>query len=127
MKTVSHSGCVLQNSDALVSQGRKSLGSPMQKVLEPIQNVRFTESTLRQASIREKKDPSFGKIQVKSPHQRSPYGMKFEDRSNEETKDSSDVPEARHGTLPKTFTSSKRKTKLHSTRLQKSGYSWLRQ
>ena len=29
-------------------------------------------------------------------------------------KDNGDVPEARHGTLPKTFTSSKRTTKLHS-------------
>ena len=30
-------------------------------------------------------------------------------------KDNSDVPEARHGTSPKTYTSSKRKTKLQST------------
>ena len=51
----------------------------MQKVLEPIQRVRFTNS------IREKKGPSLGKIQVKAPHQRSPYAMKVEDRSHEET------------------------------------------
>ena len=57
----------------------------MQKVLETIQRVRSTKSTLRQASIREKKGPSFGKIQVKIPHQRSPHSMKFEDRSHEET------------------------------------------
>ena len=31
-------------------------------------------------------------------------------------KDNSDAPKARHGTLPKTYTSSKRTTKLHSTR-----------
>ena len=51
--------------------------------------------------------------------------MKFEDRSHAETemKDNSDVPEARHGTLPKTKTSSKRTTKLHSTRPRKNGYS----
>ena len=85
VKSVSQLGCVSQYSDALVSQGRKSRGSPMQKVLEPIQSVRFTESTLRQASIPEKKGPSLGKIQVKVPHQRSPYAMKFEDRSHEET------------------------------------------
>ena len=36
-------------------------------------------------------------------------------------KDNRAVPEARRGTLPKTFSSSKRKTKLHSTRLRKSG------
>ena len=57
----------------------------MQKALETLEKVRFTKSTLRQASIREKKGPSLGKIQVKNPHQRSPYAMKFEDRSHEET------------------------------------------
>ena len=57
----------------------------MQKVLALIGRVRFTQSTLRQASIREKKGPSLGKLQVKVPHQRSPYAVKFEDRSHEET------------------------------------------
>ena len=85
VKSVSQLGCVSQDSDALVSQGRKSRGNPMQKGLEPIQRVRFTKSTLRHASIREKKGPSLGKINVKDPHQRSPYAMKFEDRSHEET------------------------------------------
>ena len=32
--------------------------------------------------------------------------------------DSGDAPDAMHGTLPKTYTSSKRKTRLHSTRPQ---------
>ena len=86
VKSVSQLGCVSQDSDALVSQGRKSRGNPMQKVLEPIQRARFTKSTQRHASIREKKGPSLGKINVKVPqHQRSPYTMKFEDRSHEET------------------------------------------
>ena len=40
---------------------------------------------LRQASIRENKGPSLGVIQLKNLHQRSPYAMKFEDRSQEET------------------------------------------
>ena len=31
------------------------------------------------------KGPSLGKIQVKSSHQRSPYAVKFEDRSLEDT------------------------------------------
>ena len=57
----------------------------MQKVLGLIQRVRFTKSTLRQASIREKKGPLLGKMNVKVPHQRSPHAMKFEDRSHEET------------------------------------------
>ena len=77
VKTVSQLGCVSQDSDALVSQGRKSRGNPMQRVLEPIQRVRFTKSTLRQASIRDKKEPSFGKINVKVPYQRSPHAVKF--------------------------------------------------
>ena len=41
--------------------------------------------------------------------------------------DSSDVPEARLGTLPKTFTSSKRTTKLHFILPRRNGYSQLRQ
>ena len=58
----------------------------MRKVLGWIRKVRFARSTLRQASIREKKGPSLEqKIHVKAPHQRSPYAMKFEDRSHEET------------------------------------------
>ena len=57
----------------------------MQQVLGSIRKVRLTQSTLRQASIREKKGPSLGKIQVKHPHQRSPYAMKFEDPSHGET------------------------------------------
>ena len=57
----------------------------MQKVLGPLRRARFTESTPRQASIRENKGPSLGKIQVKILHQRSPHAMKFEDRSQEET------------------------------------------
>ena len=37
-------------------------GNPMQRVLGPIRRVRFTQSTLRPASIRENKGPSLGKI-----------------------------------------------------------------
>ena len=85
VKSVSQLGCVSQDSDALVSQGRMSRRNPLQKVLERIQRVRFTMSTLRHASIREKKGPSLEKINVKVPHQRSPYAMKFEDRSHEKT------------------------------------------
>ena len=57
------------------------------RVLGSIRRVRFTQSTLRQASIRENKGPSLGKVQVKIPHQRSPYAFFFffENRSPEET------------------------------------------
>ena len=80
------------------------------KILGPGRRVRFTESTLRQASIWERKGPSFEKINVVL-HQRSPYALKFEDGPMKRLNDSSDVPEARLGFLPKTFTSSKRTTK----------------
>ena len=58
--------------------------NPVQKVLNAIRRVRFTESTLRQESIREKEGPSLGKTKV-VPRQRSPYDPKLEDRSHEET------------------------------------------
>ena len=85
VKSVSQLGCASQDPDAFVSQGTKFQGNPMQKVLEIHQTVRFTKSTLRHASIREKKRPSLGKINVKVPHQRSPHAVKFEDKSHEET------------------------------------------
>ena len=86
VKIVPQLGCVSQDSVALVSQrGKQSRRNPMQKVLGSNRKVRFTQSTLRQASIRENRGPSVANIQVKLPHQRSPYAMKFEDRSQEET------------------------------------------
>ena len=51
----------------------------------PIRRVRFTRASLRQPNIRDDKGPSLNKIQVKSSHQRSPYTVKFEDQSHEET------------------------------------------
>ena len=85
VKIVAQLGCVSQDSESLDSQIRKQARNPMQKVLGPIRRIWITQSTLRQASIREKKGPSLGKVQVKNPHQRSPYAMNFEDRSKEET------------------------------------------
>ena len=86
VKSVSQLGCVSKDSGALASQGTKEFrGNPMQKVLNAIQRVRVTQSTLRHASIRENKGPSVGKIQIKPRHQRSPYALKFEDWSHEET------------------------------------------
>ena len=86
VKIVSQMGCASHDAEALFSRsGKQSRGNPMQKVLGLIRKVRFTQSTLRQASIQERKGPSHGKIQVKHLHQGSPYAMKFEDRSHEET------------------------------------------
>ena len=54
------------------------------KVCGPIRRVRFTKATQRHPNIRGNKGRSLGKFKVKAPHQRSPYAMKFEDRSQEE-------------------------------------------
>ena len=75
-------GCVSQASDALVSQGRESRRNPMQKVLEPIQRVRFTVYASSCEHPR-KERTIVGKNNVKVPYQRSPYAMKFEDSSHE--------------------------------------------
>ena len=77
------------------------MGNPMQKVLGSIRKVRFTQPTLRQASIREKKGPSLGKLQVKHHHQRSPHAMKFEDRSHEETEREQRCARNKEGNLSK--------------------------
>ena len=106
-KSVSQLGCVSQESDALVSQGTKEFrGDPMQKVLNAIRKVRFTKSTMRQASIREKKGPSLGKtesflVSEVSTLQNSRIGP------TKRLDDNSDVSKTRLGILPTIFTSSK--------------------
>ena len=82
VKEVRQLGCVLQDTEPLESSSILRKGT---KVLGPFRRVRFRRAALRQANIREKKGPSLNKIQVKLPHQRSPYAVKFEDRSQEET------------------------------------------
>ena len=78
------------------------------KFWDQFDGVRFTQSTPRQASIRrEIKDHRSEKNPVKIPHQRSPYNVKIEDRSQGETLGKSDAA-AMHGILPKIFTSSKK-------------------
>ena len=105
----------------------ESLGeNPMQKVSETMQWVRFTKSTLRHASIWEKKGPPLGKINVKVP-QRSPYAVKFEDRSHEETERQQRCARSKAWNLAKTYISSNKKTRLHSTFPRRNGYSRLRQ
>ena len=128
LKIVPQLGCFSQDSDALVSQ-RADIpgGNPMQKVLGTVRRVRFTQSTLRQASIQEKKRPSLGKLQVTNPHQRSPHAMKFEDRSNEETERQQRCARSKAPNLAKKISSSKKRTRPHSTFPRRNGYSWLRQ
>ena len=60
------------------SDDRKTVpGKPDAKSFGINRKVRFTQSTQLQASIREKKGPSLGQIQVKPQHQRSPYAIKI--------------------------------------------------
>ena len=54
------------------------------KVLGSIRRVRFTKATQRHANIRENKGSSLGVILVEVPHERSPYTVKIEDRSQED-------------------------------------------
>ena len=86
VKTVPQLGCVSRDSEpSELPKKREISGKPEAEVLGSIRRVRFAQSTLRQASSWKKKWPSLGKINVKVPHQRSPYAMKFEDRSHEGT------------------------------------------
>ena len=112
-------GCVSQDfeppdSAAILRKGTKVLG--------PFRRVRFIQATQRHANIRDNKGTSLGKIQVKSSHQNSPYAMKIEDRSLEET----DRQErcARGGEWPRISISSKKRTKLPSSQLPTSGVCW---
>ena len=79
-------GFCLARLRAITTSTRREVSEkPRQKVLGSIRRLRFTQSTLRQAVIRENKGTSLGKTQVKNLHQRSHHAMKFEDRSHEET------------------------------------------
>ena len=82
VKDVRQLGCVSQDAEPPESSAILRKGP---KILGPIRRVRFTKTALRQADIRESKGPSLKKILVQLPHQRSPYALKFEDRSQDET------------------------------------------
>ena len=93
----------------------------MQKVFGRNRRIRFTQSTLRQASIQEKKGPSLGKNKSKFLISEVPTLWNLRTDLRKRLQYNSDAPAARHGTLPKTHTSSKKKTKLHWTRPQRNG------
>ena len=76
---------------------------------------------------RKRKDHRLEKIKVKNPHQRSPYGMKFEDQSNEETERQQRCARSKVWNLAKNINKLKEKTRLHSTFPRRNGYSRLRQ
>ena len=76
---------------------------------------------------REKKDHRLEKYMSKILISEVPTQWNLRTGPMKRLNDNSDAPEARHGTLPKSYTSSKRKTKLHSARPRRNGYSRLRQ
>ena len=91
------------------------------KVLGSIRRVRFTLSTLRQASIRENKGPSLGKY-VKIPSSAKSVRMNLRTGPMKRLKDNSDASEGRHGILSENILhAQKKRTKLHSFRLPISG------
>ena len=86
VKSVSQLGCVSQDSDALVSFLKaQSLGET--RCRKSWNQFRGYDSLSLRCVMRvsgKRKDHRWEK-NVKGPHQRSPYAMKFEDRSHEET------------------------------------------
>ena len=108
VKSVRQLGCVSQDAEPPESV---TISRNVPKVLGPTQRVRFTRAALRQANIRDNQGPSLNKMQVKSAHQRSPYAVKFEDRSQEETERQERCAAETRGDLPRIFISSKKKEK----------------
>ena len=121
VKTVPQWSCVSQDSEpSRLQRSVKHQGNPRQKVLGPIRRVRFTVYAPSSNHPR-KKGTSLAQIQVKTLHQRSPYAIKFEDSSREETERQERCARSKAWNLAKIFTSSRKRRKLPSIRLSKSG------
>ena len=85
-------------------------------VSRPTHTVQFSTNTLRHVKIREIKCLSLGVIQGTSPHERSPYAPKFEDRSQEETEWQERCGRGDAWRMAKgVFLSSRKKIELHSS------------
>ena len=107
----------------------QSLGKhDAKKVLGPTRRVRFTQSTQRQASIRENEGPSLGKIKVSkySPANSLHYEI-WGQITGIDSRTTAMRPRWGMESCQSTFASSKTRTKLHSTHPRKNGYSPLRQ
>ena len=75
-----------------------------QKTWDQIDEYDSQGTVLCQLKKSEKtKGPSLEKNQVKLPHHRSPYALKFEDRSREETARRSDASAEMRGDLAKEY------------------------
>ena len=107
-------GCVFQDIEPPKST---SIARKSTKVLRPIGRVQFSKDTQRHANIRESKGPSLGIICPSEPHERSLYAPKFEDRSQEETERQERCARGDAWDWPTVSSSSKKRTKLLSSRL----------
>ena len=121
VKSARQLGCVSQDVEPPESVAISQKGT---QVLGPIRRIRFTRAALRQANIRENKGPPLNRIQVKLPHQRNPYAVNFEDRSQEETERQERCARGDAWRLAKNIYiyTLKEKEKLHSFRLPMSGF-----
>ena len=79
-------GCVSQHSKILNSQrGIQSRGNRCRKSWDQFEGYDLLSLRYVKHVSGKKQGPSLGKIHVKVPHPRSPYAVKFEDWSHEET------------------------------------------
>ena len=105
-------GCVSQDSESLESQrGAESLGNPRHEVLGPdeydshcLRNVKQVSEKIKDHCLEKYKS----KFLISEVH--TLWNLRTDRKKR--LKDNSDAPETRHGILPKTCTSTKKKTKL---------------
>ena len=109
VKIVSQLGCVSQNSDALDS--RKKSWDQFEE--NDSRSLRY----VRQVSGK-RKDHRLEKYKSRIFIREVPTQWNLRTDPMKTLKDNSDAPEARHGILPKTCTSSKRRDKLNCSRAE---------
>ena len=104
------------NDSVVILKNSRQVDCP--EFFDPKRSLLFSKTTLRHVKIRDRKNPSQDMIQNLDSHERSLYSPKFEDRSKEETlKQERYVAEMREK-WQKIFSSSKKRTKLISSRLR---------
>ena len=126
VKIVSQLGCVSQDSDALVLQGRKSRETDAESLGT---NVKGTIHQVYATSYEYpgKEGTIVGTKKIKLAHQRSPYAVKSEDRLHEETERQERCARSKAWNLAKNIYKLKENTRMHSTFPRRNGFSRLRQ
>ena len=120
VKCVQELSCVSQDTEPPDST---TISRMDKRVMEPIRQVRFTTAALRQANIRERKVRRSGKFKSKFIVSSVPYAVKCEDRSPGETARQERCARGDAWELAREiFKLKKRKTKLQSIHLLRSGF-----